>query len=181
MKIEDSAGGGYGAKVDDEHRLHTFSVVETEDKHINKEGKQWSAYFTTTPTGAGDYFFYLKNTGAADLAISDIRIMGAATDTITYEWVSGTPTYSAGADVAPIARNGGSSKIPSATIKKDTNTTGLTSQGVIFFERFDTANKRYKLSTTSNIIIPQGSAIAFKAETGTSLITCIVSLTSLDS
>jgi len=181
MILQDGSGSGYNAKIDDELRLSTFSVTEPEDKHINREGKQWSLYFTTTPVGAGDYFFYLKNTGTADYAISDIRVMAAATETLTYEWVSGAPSYTAASDITPIARNGGSSKIPSATIKSDTNITGLTSQGVLFFERIDTANKRYGLSTSSNIIIPQGAAIAFKAETGTSLITCVVSLTSLDS
>ena len=181
MIIQDGTGSGYKAKIDSENRLTTFSVVETEDKHINREGKQWSLYFTETPLATNDYFFYLKNNGTSDLAISDIRIMCAGADVFTYEWVNGTPSYVVGTDIDPVVRNGGSSKVPDATIKKDVNITGLTSDGVMFFESTDTANKRYKLSTTSNMIIPQGVAFAIKATTGTNLVTCVVSLTSLDS
>jgi hypothetical protein len=63
------------------------------------------------------------------------------------------------------------------TVETGVDITGLTSEGVIFFETVTTANKREKLSTTSNIIIPQGSAFAIKAATGTALVTCVVSLT----
>ena len=180
MIIENGVGGSNLAQVDELHRLSTFAIVESEDKFVNKTGGQWSLYFTATPTGAGDYFFYLKNTDSVTHAISDIRIMGASADTITYEWVTGTPTYTGATDVTPTTRNGGSNKVPVSIIKSDPNITGLTSDGVIFFERLDTANKRYKLSTTSNIIMPQGSALAFKAATGTALITCVVSYTNLD-
>jgi len=177
MKIDDGTGNGYQAGVDDENRLKTFAITEVEDKHINREGRQWSAYFTATPTSTNDYFFYIKNTGSSDLAISDIRIMGAAAQTINYNYVTGTP--SGGTTLAPLNRNSSSSKIPTATIETGANITGLTSTGTIFFERIDTANKRYKLSTSSNMILGQGGALAFEAVTGTSLLTCVVSITDL--
>ena len=173
--IEDGSGSGYRAQVDSSNRLRVRSVSEAYDKVVNLEGNQWSAYFTATPTGAGDYFFYLKNSGINDLLISDIRIMCASTDTFTYEKVMGTP--SGGVDITPINRNLGSAKQVSGTVQIGVDITGLTSQGVIFFERVAIANKREKLSTTSNIIIPQGSAFAIKAATGTAEVTCVVSLT----
>jgi len=179
-QIIDGTGSGRKAAVDTENRLSTFAVTEPEDKHTNRQGNQWSLYFTTTPVGAGDYFFYIKNTGTVDLAITDIRSMCAAAETITYEHVSGTPAYTAGADISPAPKNMGSSKIPTATIKLDTDITGLSSEHVIYFDRLDTANKMYKLSTSANIIIPQGQAFALKATTGTALITCVVSIVLLD-
>ena len=179
MIIEDGAGSGVQAKVGVGNRLSTFSVTEPEDKAVNREGGQWSLYFTVTPTGSNDYFFYLKNDSSDTYAISDIRIMGAGADTITYEWVIGTPIYTAETAVTPVNRNGGSAKEPTITCNSDANITGLTSDGVIFFESITTANTRYKLSTTSNILMSQGSALSFKAATGTSLITCVVSLTEL--
>lgn len=173
--IEDGTGRGFRAEVDSSNRLRARSVTESYDKAVNTEGNQWSAYFTVTPTGAGDYFFYVKNNGTNDLLISDIRIMCASAETFTYEEVIGTPT--GGTTLTPVNRNFGSAKQVSGTVETGVDITGLTSEGTVFFERCDTANKRYKLSTTSNIIIPQGSAFAIKAATGTALVTCVVSLT----
>lgn len=176
--IIDGTGTGNEAKVDTNNFLHVFAVSEPEDKFSNLKGKTWSLYFTTTPVGAGDYFFYLKNTGANDLAITDIRISAATGGrTFTYEKVSGTPSYTAGADVTFAQRNLGSSLEPAATIKSDTDTTGLTSEGVIFFQPVPVADTLYHLRTSSNIIIPIGQAFAIKDDTGTALVTCNVSLT----
>jgi len=173
--LQDGATGTT-AEVDSAQRLSTFSITEPEDKHVNKEGRVWSVYFTVTPAGANDYFFYLKNTGTNDLFISDIRISSSVASTIFYEVVSGTPSYITGTDITPTNRNLGSSQVPTATVKYDTDITGLTSGGVIFFEECTTANQRYKISTSSNIIIPQGKAIAFKREAATGAIECVVSL-----
>ncbi len=165
--------------IDEDNRGHVFAVVETQDKAVNKEGEQWSLPFTVTPVGAGDYFFFFKNTGTQDLAITDLRTMCASAETITYHWVTGTPTYTSDTDIDPVAKNGASSKIPTATIKSDTNTTGLTDEGEMYFDRLDTANKMYKLSTTANIIIPQGSQFALKATTGGAEVKCVISILNL--
>jgi hypothetical protein len=177
--VNGSSGAAHGARVDAQGRLSTLSVTEPEDKWENRKGRMWSLYFTETPTGANDYFFYLKNTGETILAITDIRVMAAAADTLNYNFVSGTPTYSGASDVTPVARLLGSSGLPAATIKQDVDITNLTEEGTIFFERISSANVRYKLSTSSNILIPQGQAFGIKAVTGTALITMVVSLTEL--
>jgi hypothetical protein len=181
VSIKDGKGTQQEAKVDALGRVHTFAVIEPEDKYANRTGGTWSCYFTTTPVGAGDYFFYLKNGSEKELVITDIRVMSGSADTINVNAVSGTPTYTASADVSAINRNRGfSATTPTATIKKDTDITGLTDDGTLFFIRCDTANKLEHLRTTSNIIIPNGTAIALCAVTGTALITCIVSLSYLD-
>lgn len=180
-QIKDGAGKGFSAQVDDELRLRTFAVTLPLDKHVNvTEGKTWSLYFEETPTGAGDYFFYFRNNGDATLAMTDFRSMCTSTETIIIEQSVGVPVYVVGTSVPTATRNTDSSKTPVATIKHDANITGLVSGGVIFYQRIDTANKMNKLSTTSNIIIPQGGEVAFKATTGTALITMLVSLTVLD-
>ncbi len=171
--------GRFGMKVDSENRAHTFATTQTDDRNLANSGLVWSLYFTATPTATNDYFFYLKNTGTKDLRISDVRIMCASADTFTYEEVSGTA--SGGSAITPQNRNLGSSKIPSATIESGADITGLTTTGTIFFERAAVANTRYKLSTTSSIHIPQGQSVAFKAATGTALITCVVSLIEAES
>tara|TARA_Y100000310_G_scaffold90528_2_gene87819 strand:- start:13856 stop:14416 length:561 start_codon:yes stop_codon:yes gene_type:complete len=174
--IVNGNGIPHQATVDEFGNIFTSSVNEPTDKNANRLGNVWSIYFTTTPVGAGDYFFYMKNTTDVVWAISDIRIMCASADTFNYNLVSGTPSYTSGTDITPTPRNTAFTHVPTGTIKKDTDTTGLTNNGTVFFERCDTANKRYKLSTSANILITQNKAFAIEAVTGTALVTCVLSL-----
>jgi hypothetical protein len=181
LQIQDGSGSSYQAKVDSFNRLNTFTVSEREDRNLNKEGKVHSAYFSVTPAGANDYFFYLKNTGTLDLFVTDVRISCTVASTIYYNHVSGTPSYTSATDITTVNRNLGSSKVLDATIKKDTDTTGLTNEGTIFFEEVIATDTRYKLSTTSNILIPQGSAIAFQKVAATGTVECVVSIVEAES
>ena len=167
---------GRVVEVDDDNRLKAFAVSESEDKAINKQGGTHSIYFTVTPAGADDYFFYFENTGQSDLFLTDIRASSSVATTLFYEFVSGVPTYVTGTDAQATNRNLGSARALDAVIKFDTNITGLTNEGVLFFEECANANTRYKLSTTSNIIVPQGKAVAFRREAATGAIECVVSV-----
>lgn len=176
---EGSDGRISNAGVDNKKRLQTFSITEPEDKYANKEdGKVWSLNSNTTAAGAGDYIFYMKNTGDKVLAITDIRAKAAAATLLHIEVVSGTPSYTASSDVVAVSRNLGRNNSPSATIKQDTDITGLTASGVLFFLSLEVAEKQYKLSTTSNIIIPQGFSIAIRSSVSTAveMITSLVDI-----
>jgi hypothetical protein len=175
IMIIDDPQNGKSARVDLENRLRTFTTSEPYDKHRNREGNVFSVYFQVTPAAANDYFYYFKNNGLNDVFITDVRIISTVASTITYEKVSGTPTYVAGTDATTTNRNFGSSIELDAENKFDTDITGLTSNGIVFFEGIDTPGKRYHLRTTSNIIIPQGKAIAFKRVAATGLLTVLVS------
>lgn len=168
MLIGDGKGKNGYAAVNKNQQLDTFSITEPEDRFLNKQGKTWSVKSETTPVGAGDYIFYLKNTGTETYAITDVRAECGAESRLTIHKVDGTPTFAAGADLTPVARNIGSSEPVTATIKEDTNTTGLTDQGEIFFVKCKTAGELYHLRTTSNIIIPPGTAIAAQSSAATS-------------
>ena len=102
MRIEDGKGSGHTVEVDDENRLKTFSVIEPEDKHRNREGYVWSVLSATTAVGTEDYVFYYKNTGTATVSITDIRMYVGAASTITIDKVSGTPSYAAGVVLTPV-------------------------------------------------------------------------------
>lgn len=172
---------GNTLKVDQKNRAHTFSVVETENRFVNsKEGKAWSATFDVTPTGANDYFWYLKNTGANNLHVTDIRIASTVITRINYHVVSGAPTFSGSDDTVFIQKNLGSSREPSVDSQFDVDITTLTDEGTLFFEMCAVVNTRYNLSTSSNIIIPQGQAIAFERIAATGAITCTVSIVEID-
>jgi hypothetical protein len=176
MNIEDAATGRT-AIVDEEFRLKTFSIVQSEDKHTNVEGDYNSLYMQVTPAGAGDYFWYLVNDGQADVTITDIRIVSTVATQINIHIVTGTPIYVAATDTLNTNKNLGSNKVPKITSKYDTNITGLTSGGILLFDSIDTPNELVHMKTTSNIIIPQGQAVALERVAATGLVTCLVSLT----
>lgn len=165
---------GRAADVDLDNRLKAFAVVQTEDKHANVEGRYWSIYIQVTPTGANDKFFYLKNTGTKELFITDIRISTTVPSQFLYKRVTGTAT--GGTDVSPVSRKLGDPGLPSAVTQFGVDITGLTDGGILFHEECPVANQRESLKTTSNIIIPQGQAIAFERVAATGLVTCTVSL-----
>ena len=176
MNIEDAATGRT-AQVDEEFRLKTFSVSQSEDKHTNIEGHYNSLYFQVTPAGAGDYFWYLINDGSNDVTITDIRIASTVISQINLHIVIGTPIYVTGTSTQITNRNLGSNQIPAVTSNYDTDITGLTSSGILLFDELSAANDMHHMKTTSNIIIPQGQAIALERVAATGLITCLVSLT----
>jgi hypothetical protein len=171
----------YRQVINAQGQAATFSVSEATDRHLNRNQKQvWSLPFTgIDPVGANDYFFHIKNTGTTDLAITDIRIESSVIGTVEVHGVMGIASYAAGVDITPVTRNIGAGENPTATIKTDTNTTGLTSSGVIFYINCSTANEIFHLRTTSNIIIPPGQQVALLWDTATGILKGAVSLVQL--
>ena len=165
---------GVVVKVDSDGRMETLSVAQHEDKHAADEGRVWSVFFTVTPTGANHYFFYVKNNGLKDIHLTDIRISSTVATQIFYRYVTGTA--SAGTDSEITNRFLGNSAVPDAIVQHDADFTGLTSAGVLFFQECDTVDRLFHMKTTSNIIIPQGQAIAFQRVEATGLLNCMVSL-----
>lgn len=170
MKIEDGTGTQRQAKVNSENQLNTFSIHEPEDKFNNRKGNTWSVTQSTTPVGTNDYIFYFKNTSSLiTYIVTDIRVTAAAATLLSVDSVEGTPTFAAGSDLTPVNRNLGSSTTISATIKEDTNTTGLTDLGRLFPIQVEAANKMAHLRTSSNIIIPPGQAVAMESSAATAV------------
>lgn len=181
MAIIADASTGITAIVDIEGRLKTFSISQAEDKHTNTEGHYNSIYFQVTPAAANDKFVYLQNTGTEDVSITDIRMSSTVATNILLKKVTGTPVYVTGTDTEITNRNLGSSKSPDVIAKYDTDITALVDGGVLLFQECPVANTLYHLKTSSNIIIPQGQAVALERVAATGLITCIISLTKADS
>jgi len=180
MRIQGGNGTGAEAFVDSEGRLSIFATVETEDKHVNKHrGKVWSLPFTTTPVAAGDYFFYMKNTGTEDYLITDIRIDAASAEVVSINKVSGTASFTAGGAISPVNRNLGSALTPAITVQYDTDTTGLTDGGELYFLTCE-ANSLAHLRASSTIIVTPGSSVALKATTGGISLQGMVSISGLD-
>ena len=178
--IQDGAGTGRTAQVTSENRLDTDAVSRNQSQHINEVyQKLFSLSFEgIDPVGADDYFFYLENTGSEDLHISAFRVSSSVPTEIAIEHVTGTA--SGGTAAPPLARNFGSSKVPSATIETGVDITGLTKVGRVLFLECAVADTEYSEEIISNIIIPQGTAMAMKRVAATGLINATVSLLGSD-
>jgi hypothetical protein len=182
FQIEDGKGSGRHAAVNSEFQLVGFSVSETTDRHINYTNQGvWSLPFEgIDPVGADDYFVYFKNTGTKLYAVTDIRVESSVAGTVEVHGVSGTPSYTASLDITPVNRYLGSSKQPAATVKTDTDVTGLTSDGTLFYINCSTANELFHLRTTSNIFVPPGQSFALLWDQGTGVLKGLVSIVEVE-
>lgn len=164
---------GQVANVTSDNKVEVFSISQDEDKFKNLDGRFWSVFISITPASIGNDFFYMTNTGTRSLFITGIEISSSVANKFLYKRVTGTPV--GGAAAAVTNRKLGDPNLPLATIEEGVNITGLTDAGTFLFEEIEVANARRELKVDSNIIIPQGQAIAFEAST-VGLVTAIVSL-----
>ena len=167
---------GIAVEVDDENRMLTFATTQENDRHLTVEGKTFSVHFFETPTAANDYFFYFKNNGLKDLFLTKTRISSSVPSIIYIDHVTGTPVYTVGTNAETSNKNLGAASTLEADAIHDVDITGLTSGGTLLFEQCAVADTRYTLEINSNIIIPQGQAIALRREAATGSIHCVLSI-----
>ena len=170
MRIEGPSG--YVAEVDSVGRLYTLSTALSVDQFLLAGGRVSSMVFESVRADAiNSYIFYLRNDGTTNVAIGHISFMATQATTLWIDYVSGTPSYVTGTDIPITNRRLGNPTVPQVTARYDTNITGLTQEGKLFFERLDTANKRYFLDTVSGISIPTGQALAIRSNNDLSDVT----------
>lgn len=167
---------GQVADVDDLNRLSVLAVTQQLEQSFNLRGSVFSVEFSVTPAGTNDFFFYLQNTGTNNIVIGDIEISSTVPTKVTYEVVSGTAIFVTGTDANITNRNLGSSQALDVNAQFDTDITGLTSEGVLFFEECSIANTKYSLESASGIIIPQGKAVAFRRIEATGQLDVVVTV-----
>ena len=82
-QILDGTGKGYKAKVTEQNRLSTFSIVESRSADISqREGNTFllaSDFVSLTTTGSFNGMMYVKNNSNSGLYIDKIRICGTGT------------------------------------------------------------------------------------------------------
>lgn len=176
--IKDGTGSGRHARVNVENRLDVESITRPIEQHINE---RYEKYFSLSfdaidPVGADDYFVYLKNTGTKNLHITDVRIRSTIAGTVEWHGVSGTASFTSGTDITPVNRVLGSSETLTMTAKTDTDTTGLTSGGLVFYQRLDTANEDFHLRTSGHVIMPPGQAMALAWDAATGALSGVISI-----
>lgn len=159
--IKDGSGSGKTLRVNVENRASVDSVSRTIGQHINEVyQKHFSlAFDAIDPTGADDYFIYLKNTGTKNIHVTKFRVRSTVAGSVELHRVTGTA--SSGTAISPTNLYLGNSNTPTMTAETDPNFTGLTQAGIIEYVRLDTVDKDYVEEIPEHIIIPPGQALAF--------------------
>ena len=168
--IKDGAGTGNTLKITSDNRAVVDAVQRSLAQHINEvhEG-HWSVFFEAIdPTGADDYFLYIKNTGTKNLHVTKTRFASTVVGTVEFHAVTGTA--SATAAITPANRTLGSANTPTATIGTAVDITGLSNTATLLHLRIDTINKDVVDEHPSHIILPPGQALAFLWDTATGVL-----------
>jgi len=161
----------YGMKVDYQGRGVVSAAVEFEDRHINiNSGKVWSADVDQIPINASTkatplYLAYFQNTSTVNYHMTDMRAHCGDlasiidVDEVTVGTIGG---HTAFLPNAIASRNIGTSLNPIGNMAYASAATGLTGLTKVanIFHAGSLDNKTSHLSTTSNIIIPPGGALA---------------------
>jgi hypothetical protein len=127
--------------------------------------KSWSLPFEINPTGADDYFAYIKNTGSKPLVIE--RISGETDVAGTIEVHSVTGTQSGGSDVSPVSKSVGGGPDPIADFKTAVDITGLTKVGNLGLLGLGVASVQRTEKFPEGIRILSGKAVALLWDTST--------------
>ncbi len=162
MRIEDGAGGGFGAKVNAANQLWTMGNNLTLEQFVNHDqGRVFSLPFDAIdPTSTDDKFMYIKNTGVTtEFVVTAIRVSSTTAGFLRVKRVTGTA--SAVAAVAPVPRNLASVRTLSAIIGTSSDITGLSDDGTLMTETLS-ANTFLEVVVDSGIIITPGTAIALE-------------------
>ena len=123
MKITDSTGKAYGAKIDENYRLFTLSITATAQHEASERGKAYQVIGeTATLTSATTTILHIKNTSSTEEAVFTYFRMQTADDNATipaiaqYFGIGFGRTYSSGGTLTvPVNMNTGSGNVASMT------------------------------------------------------------------
>ena len=161
----------YAMAVDSQGRAQIFSSSESEDRHVNQHnGKVWSIDLDGVAANAGTYVAWFQNTSNVFYHMTDMRAhcLDAASildiDEVTVTTIGNNTAFIPN-QVA--SRNIGNSTVPTGSMDYATSATGLTGLTKVanIFHAGNLDNKSSHLSTSSNIIIPPGAALAINVIT----------------
>lgn len=161
MAIFEGVNGNV-ANVDSDGRLEVISTSLNVDQRLNAEQKVFTMSGVVTPVGADDYFFYVKNLGPAPLSIGQFWVSTTVPGIVAIDAVSGTAAFVSSTPAVITNTTIGSTVVPRVQADFDTDITGLTKEGELFFVEMDVAGRSYFLNTIGGISINQGRAVAFR-------------------
>lgn len=161
----------YALAIDSQGRAQVAAASEAEDRHINQvSGKVWSIDLDNVLANAGTYVAWFQNTSQVHYHMTDMRAhcQDAASildlDEVTVATIGNNTAF---LPDAVASRNVGNSTTPVGNMDHAASASGLTGLTKVanLFHAGSLDNKTSHLSTSSNIIIPPGAALALKVIT----------------
>lgn len=164
--IRDGSGRGYTAEVTDENRLLVGAVSVTKEHHTNfSHQDSYNILFNITPTGAGDYFLYVKNTSIFPIVCEGFSVRCVSDEVIRIKLdVLGTP--SGGSDVVPANLTAGAGNQAIGTFQEGSNITGLTGGITVAQYYIEGSNESKFRNFDADIVVPQNETFVMFVETG---------------
>ena len=164
--IRDGKGSGVLAGVNAEHYLLTTAVSVSKEHHTNFTHQDaYNMLFDVTPTGAGDVFLYVKNTGDEPIVCEGFNVHCASDEELSiYLGAIGTPA--GGSDVVPANLTAGSAVKARGTFQTGADITGL-SNGVKVADYGIEGSVESKFRNfDADIVIPQNQTMYMAATNG---------------
>lgn len=167
MIIHSGSGNGKSAHVSNLGRLLTNAIATSPEHFANHiHGQAYSINFNATPTGPGDCFFYLKNTGENDMIIEGFGLKLAANEYIDIVLGdSGTPA--GGGAITPVNLNSGSGNALDATVQDGNDITGLSGGSTAYRFYNASSNGTQYTNFEMDIILTKNSVFTMYVQTGT--------------
>ena len=172
--IEDGKGSGISAGVSGTNRLLTTSISASPEHAANhNDGEAYSLLFDATPAGAGDCFFYMKNTGEKDIIVEGFYFHLEANEYVDVKLNdSGTPV--GGGSITPVNLNTGSGNTATGTFQDGNDITGLSGGSTVYRIYHASAQSSTYHNFEQDLIIKKNGVLTFYIETGTAALDGVI-------
>ncbi len=167
-------GTSRGMGVNSEGYGNVASVMRPLQHHANVScGHAYSAIIDLTPTGAGDCFFYIKNTDVLNLVMRSISLYSASAESIQVKLGDTGTVGGTHATLTPVSRNAGSGKTADATCESGVDITGLSGGDIV--DVIQCTNSYNKIRWDSSLVVPKNSILSLYAVTGAVALKAVLS------
>lgn len=157
-----------GARINRRGQLEVSSVSESVERFANTiDGRAFTVTVQETPTGANDYFFYLKNDSDEYAYIVEgmnYRVASAETVEIFIGGTSiGTPT--GGTAITPVNMNTSSGKSAELTCEGGSDITGVTGSQMPYRLHLTSTETKY-INFEQDIVVGPNGVLVMRAVSG---------------
>lgn len=154
------------------HRAFVIGADVGLEQTLNTLGLSVSLVFEgVSAAGTDDYIFYYQNQGQQTIFFGRIYFQSDIPVTIWLDRVTGSPVFSTPANVEQTNRKLGFPVSNVNLAQTDSDITGLTQSGKVFFERIDTAAQQVVLDTGTGFMVPKNEAFAIRVNDPSAVIT----------
>jgi len=167
MFFEDGAGSGKKAKVDDNNRLTTSSVIKTSADEAISVGDAYNINSGSVSLTAAGTLLYIKNNEDQDMVVEAVAVgigEGSFSDTPEITFFRNGNAGDLITDETPVAMNQNRNHGSSRTLTADTfagKSGGVITGGQDELFIYQGTGRLY---ATINIVLPKGSSLAIKID-----------------